>query len=333
MKMRGVFAKSLVCVVLTLGALWLVGPREPAALHIDHGRIAIPDDVDAYLASGEARFDNIVPGTGKRISWFKTPGEKTPVSIVYIHGFSASSEELRPVPDRVAAALGANLYFTRLTGHGRGPAAMDEADVASWMQDVGEAMAIGRSIGDRVLVISTSTGATLAAAAALNDAAMENVGGLIFVSPNFGINNWAASLLTWPLARQWLPLVLGDNRNSEPRNALHARFWTTTYPTTALLPMAALVKTVMRADFSGVSFPALFYYSRDDLVVDPTETAAFADGWGGAVAVIHPQLGDGDDKYAHVIAGDIVSPQQTDFAVDEMLRWLSTQQGWPASGR
>ena len=66
--MRGVFAKSLVCVVLTLGALWLVGPREPAALHIDHGRIAIPDDdVDAYLAIGEARFDNIVPGTGKRI--------------------------------------------------------------------------------------------------------------------------------------------------------------------------------------------------------------------------------------------------------------------------
>lgn len=54
---------------------------------------------------------------------------------------------------------------------------------------------------------------------------------------------------------------------------------------------------------------------------------------GVAVAVIHPQLGDGDDKYAHIIAGDIVSPQQTDFAVDEMLRWLSTQQGWPASGR
>ena len=53
----------------------------------------------------------------------------------------------------------------------------------------------------------------------------------------------------------------------------------------------------------------------------------------GAVAVIHPQLGDGDDKSAHVIAGDIVSPQQTDFAVDEMLRWLSTQQGLPASGR
>ncbi|MGB2461586.1 MAG: alpha/beta hydrolase, partial [Candidatus Puniceispirillaceae bacterium] len=225
--MRGVAAKIIICVAMVLGALWIFGPREPATLQIDYRRIAIPDDVDAYLSIAEARFDDIVPGTHKRVSWFGIPGEKTPVAIVYIHGFSASSEELRPVPDLVAEALGANLYFTRLTGHGRGSAAMAGADVASWMQDVGEAMAIGRSIGDRVLVISTSTGATLAAAAALDDATMENVGGFIFVSPNFGINSRAASLLTWPFARQWLPLIVGDSRNSEPRNMLHARYWTT----------------------------------------------------------------------------------------------------------
>ena len=331
--MRGVAAKIIICAAMVLGALWVFGPREPASLQIDYRRIAIPDDVDAYLSIAEARFDDIVPGTHKRVSWFGMPGEKTPVAIVYIHGFSASSEELRPVPDLVAEALGANLYFTRLTGHGRGSAAMAGADVASWMQDVGEAMAIGRSIGDRVLVISTSTGATLAAAAALDDATMENVGGLIFVSPNFGINSRAVSLLTWPFARQWLPLIVGDSRNSEPRNMLHARYWTTTYPTTALLPMAALVEAVMGEDFSGVSVPALFYYSMDDLVVDPAETAAFADQWGGAVTFVHPQLGNGDDEYAHVIAGDIVSPQQTDFAVQEMLRWLSAQPGWPVSGR
>lgn len=331
--MRGVAAKIIICAAMVFVVLWVFGPREPAPLQIDYRRIAIPDDVDAYLSIAEARFDDIVPGTHKRVSWFGIPGEKTPVAIVYIHGFSASSEELRPVPDLVAEALGANLYFTRLTGHGRGSAAMAGADVASWMQDVGEAMAIGRSIGDRVLVISTSTGATLAAAAALDDATMENVGGFIFVSPNFGINSRAASLLTWPFARQWLPLIVGDSRNSEPRNMLHARYWTTTYPTTALLPMAALVEAVMGEDFSGMSVPALFYYSTDDLVVDPAETATFADQWGGAVAFVHPQLGNGDDEYAHVIAGDIVSPRQTGFAVEEMLRWLSVQPGWPVSGR
>ena len=332
-EMRGVAAKIIICLVMASGALWVFGPREPASLQIDYSRIAIPDDVDAYLSIAEARFEDIVPGTNKRVYWFGIPGEKTRVSIVYIHGFSASSEELRPVPDLVAEALGANLYFTRLTGHGRGSVAMAEADVASWMQDVGEAMAIGRSIGEKVLVISTSTGATLAAAAALDDATMENVGGLIFVSPNFGINSQAASLLAWPFARYWLPLILGDSRNSEPRNMLHARYWTTTYPTTALLPMAALVKAVMGEDFSSVSVPALFYYSMDDLVVDPAKTAAFADQWGGAMTVVHPELGNGDDEFAHVIAGDIVSPQQTGVAVEEMLGWLSAQLGWSVSDR
>ena len=89
----------------------------------------------------------------------------------------------------------------------------------------------------------------------------------------------------------------------------------------------------MEEDFSRMSVPALFYYSMDDLVVDPTETAAFADKWGGAVTFVHPQLGNGDDEYAHVIAGDIVSPQQTGLAVEEMLRWLSAQPGWPVSDR
>ena len=331
--MRRVLKRTIVSIVVILGALWFLGPREPASLQINYGKISVPDDVDTYLSTVEARFDNIVPGTKKRVSWSGAPGEKTSVSIVYIHGFSASSEELRPVPDLVAEELGANLYFSRLTGHGRGSAAMADSDVASWMQDVGEALTIGRLIGDRVLIISTSTGATLAAAAALDKVSMESVGGIIFVSPNFGINNRAASLLTWPFARQWVPLLFGNNRSSEPRNVLHARFWTTTYPTIALLPMAALVETVNRRDFSRVSVPALFYYSKNDLVVDPVQTKSFVKGWGGSKTVLHPKLSEKDDKYAHVIAGDIVSAHQTDFAVDGILRWLKAQKGWPVSGR
>ena len=86
-------------------------------------------------------------------------------------------------------------------------------------------------------------------------------------------------------------------------------------------------------DFSRVSVPALFYYSKDDLVVDPVKTNSFIEGWGGSKTVVHPRLGEDDDKFAHVIAGDIVSAQQTGFAVDKILRWLMTQQGWPVSGR
>ena len=70
---------------------------------------------------------DIRPGLQKEIVWANPATKtKTPLAIVYIHGFSASKGEVRPLPDKVASALGANLFFTRLTGHGEDGAAMAE---------------------------------------------------------------------------------------------------------------------------------------------------------------------------------------------------------------
>nr|WP_287339345.1 hypothetical protein [Mesorhizobium sp.] len=95
---------------------------------------------------------------------------RTPLSIVY----SASKGEVRPLPDEVADQLDANLY-TRLTGHGQGGAAMADGSVNAWINDYEEALAIGRAIGDKVIVIATSTGGSLAAWAATQPGASEGV--------------------------------------------------------------------------------------------------------------------------------------------------------------
>ena len=93
---------------------------------------------------------DIRPGLQKEIVWADPATKaKTPLAIVYIHGFSASKGEVRPLPDKVAAALGANLFYTRLTGHGQDGAAMANGSVNAWINDYAEAIAIGRAIGDR----------------------------------------------------------------------------------------------------------------------------------------------------------------------------------------
>ena len=308
--------------ILAFASIWTLTPREPALLNIAFDEAVLGDNITAYLATREARFDDITPNVAKQIIWADTPDQKTPLSIIYIHGFSASAAEIRPVPDRLADALGANLFYTRLRGHGRGSAAMAEANIADWMHDIGEALAIGRRLGDKTIVVSSSTGGTISAAAALDPALSAHVKGFIFVSPNFGINNPFAGLLTWPWARHWVPLILGDTRQSTPRNARNARYWTTTYPTTALLPMAALVKAVVNTDISTAQTPALFYFSHEDQVVDPANTIDIASRWGGKTTTITVTMGAGDDEYAHVIAGDIVSPEQTDATTTAMLDWI-----------
>jgi len=314
--------RLLLLLVILAGGLWMFGPYEPAPLTPSIDTSQISGDMDAYFAAREAAFSDITPGIQKQVVWAGDAGAATEFVVLYIHGFSATAQEIRPVPDRVATDLGANLVYTRLAGHGRGSEAMAEGNVQDWINDVAEALAVARQVGEKIIVMSTSTGGTLSAAAAHDPIMAEGVIGMIFVSPNFGINNPAAFLLTWPGARTWLPWIVGPRRSFEPANEGQATYWTTEYASTAVLPTAAVVKAVTALDHSSVTLPALFWFSDADQVVVPAATRQLAAAWGGPVTITNPELGADDDPYAHVIAGDILSPSQNDAAVTGMLEWI-----------
>jgi pimeloyl-ACP methyl ester carboxylesterase len=319
-----IIKKTLFFVSAIIFGVWVFGPLEPAKMDVGFDANVLGENLNSYLMVQEKKFNDITIGVQKRVIWADKVGKKTPLSIIYIHGFSATSEEIRPVPDQIASALKANLYYTRLTGHGRSPMAMAEPNVADWMSDMAEAIAIGRKIGQRIIVISTSTGSTLSATAALNPILSRDISGFIFISPNFGINNPFAKLLTWPAARWWVPLIAGKMRHSTPRNKQHSKFWTTTYPTIAAIPMAAIVKAVTEQDFSKVTIPALFYFSLEDKVVDPEATKNMTRKWGGRKKIINVTMTEQDDKYSHIVTGNIVSPNQTDYTVRETIKWISS---------
>ena len=303
-------------------ALWLFGPVEPADLDVTFDPARLGDDLDAYFASVEADVPDLKPGTEKRVLWAGEPNTKTDIALIYVHGFSATSEEIRPVPARVAEALGANIVYTRLAGHGRAGDAMAEATVAAWMSDLSEALAAARKAGDRVVVLSTSTGGTLVTAAAQNPILMERVAGLAFFAPNYDLNSPFAPLIRWPAARYWMPYLVGERRAFEPRNALHAQYWTTEYPTVSVLPMGALIREVYKVDPADIQIPALFRFSMEDEVVRGDLTLAKAEAWGGPTVVSHPTLTAQDDPQKHVIAGDIMSPGQTEETVALLIDWI-----------
>ena len=306
---------------LTLAGLALLAPKEPVDLVAFFDATQLSDGIDPYLQRSEARFDDIVPGTEKRMVWATAPETRAPWTVVYVHGFSATSEEIRPVPDRVAQGLGANLFFTRLAGHGRGGPAMAEPVVQDWMADMAEALAIGRATGDRVLVISTSTGGTLTALAALDPDLSQQMDAVVMVSPNFGLMSPTARILTWPGVRWWGPKLAGAERSFEPSSPAHAQFWTTRYPTVALIPMAAAVEAALTRDMTLARVPALVVMDDRDQIVDPMMTRAVMSQWGGPTRLHGVVTGPGDDPRSHVIAGDILSPGQTDGVVQAILDW------------
>lgn len=312
-----------VFLAVAAAAVWVSGPREPKDTTITFDPAAIGSDPDAWLAAAEAKVPNIRPGLQKEIVWaYPESKAKTPVALVVVHGFSASKGELRPVPDIVAGNLSANLYYTRMTGHGQDGAAMLSGSVNAWVNDFAEALAIGRLLGEKVVILSVSTGGSLSAWAATQSALMDKVAGIVFVSPNFALVNQQTEILSLPFAGTLADLIVGKEREFETFNEAHKTYWTYKYPTRALLPMKAAVDLAAAQNYANVKVPALFIYRPDDQVVDETVTARVAEMWGGKKDTFIP--GEAEDPFKHVIAGDALSPSATQPVAEKITNWIRT---------
>jgi esterase/lipase len=269
---------------------------------------AAPAALESYLAASEQRHPDIVPGAEKTIVWAHADRRKTPLSIIYLHGFSASRQEVAPLCDELGAELGANVFYTRLAGHGRSPEAMAEVQGKEWLQDATEALAIGRELGERVIVVGTSTGGTLALWLAQHK--RERIAALVLISPNLGPRGTGAELLAGPWGAQVLRAVMGPQHRWKPANAAQARYWNWQYPSSALLPMMALVKSVRESPLESITTPTLVLYSPQDQVVEPNETQrAFARL--GAARKRLQAVNDSADRSSHVLAGDILAARDT----------------------
>ena len=319
---RGRTAAVLALVIVAVGlAVYLAGPRVAVDTTVTFDASRIGEDVAAHVAAREAGVPFLRPDAAREIVWADPQARaRTPVALVYVHGFSASKGEIRPVPDEIARQLGANLFFTRLTGHGRDGAAMAEASVQSWIDDFAEAVEIGRRLGHRVVVVATSTGGGLATWAATQPDLSRDVAALVLVSPNYRVRGRGGALLTGPWGARLARLVWGEDRGFVPVNEAHGRLWTTRYPTRAVLPMMALTGLARNARVEAVRVPALFIYAPGDKVVDAAATARVAARWGAQADSL--LIGRSGDPQNHVITGDARSPSTNAFVIGAVTGWL-----------
>jgi len=299
--------------------LFLIGP--PAEIDTRIKPITLPDDLDQYLKQTEARFSDIVPGAEKTIIWANATKTRTPLSIVYLHGYSATRQETAPLSDQIAARLGANLFYTRLTGHGRSQMAMAEATVNDWLNDTAEALQIGKRLGDKVIVIGTSTGGTLATWLA-EQPNTEAAVAYVFISPNYGPIERLAEVLAWPWGEQLAALTVGPEFSWTPANEQQARYWTHRYPSKALVPMMSLVKFVRESKLENIRTPVLVIYSPKDKVINVQKVEQAYAQLGSRVKAIKP-ITRNVNQLNHVLAGNILAPENTASMAKLILDFVS----------
>ena len=272
--------------------------------------------LETWLAARETQVVGIKPDVSKRIIWAGGKAKITDLSIVYVHGFSASSEELRPFPDDLARGLNANLYFARLAGHGQDGPALGRATLAEWHADSLEALNIGRILGTRVVVIACSTGVPLVLRAL--EEKPEDIAACVFISPNFGLADRTTNLLLQlPLIRHWGHLIMGRTREFEPRSEGHAKYWTTQYDIHAIYTMMEAVRTAAKLDLAAFSVPLATLFCAEDQVVSPQKIRIALQQWGGPQETL--EMDKGRDSSGHLLFGAVMNPEQTSSATDFTL--------------
>lgn len=324
--MKPPFTRRLLGVGIGLGlvlAVVLLGPRpslDEAPPLADLSELDLPR-LAARIEAAEAAIPGLRPDAHKTIV-FADPAapRKTPLALVFFHGYAASRREFDPVLQRVGQRLGANLFFTRFAGHGFvGPDGHRGVQARDWLADCAEALAVGRALGERVVLVGSSTGATLALWASAQ--AGWEVDGLVLVSPNFGPKDPRAGLLNWPWSFLLVKALLGDYRSFTPHNERHREAWDITHHTDSLLPMAAAVQAARALDPAQITTPVLVLYHPQDPAVNHDITRELFSRWASPFKQIEEsRLGPPNDT--HVLAGDLLSPDGTPILEDLILRFV-----------
>ena len=205
-----------------------------------------------------------------RILWYHNKPTITDYSFVYLHGFAGSYRDGYPLNVNVADTFGANIYLARWADHGlKPPASLSGFTPEAAWESAKEALAIGQRIGRKVIIMSTSTGGTLALRLAA--AYPDSIHALINISPNIEDDQLGAFLLNTPWGYELAHLVsLGSHREIEHEQAIARQYWDTLYPAEALVNLQGLVESTMQPEtFQDVRCPVLtLYYHKNFMEED-----------------------------------------------------------------
>jgi pimeloyl-ACP methyl ester carboxylesterase len=270
----------LLLLIAIIGIIYYFGPKPPKPdMHVTIPIVATDlSELERNINEKERNVPNIRKDNEARIVWADASKKiKTPYSLVYLPGFSACQFEGEPMHRDFAKRYGCNLYLARLYGHGT-----DEKDnlltltPENYLASAEEAIAIGQQLGEKVIVMSTSTGGTLSLQIASQ---LPDIAGLILYSPNIAIADPNAALLNDPWGLQISRLIKGSDFHEFPASHVDKftkQYWTWRYRLEALVNLENLMEnTMLPATFNTIKCPIfLGYYYKNEKEQDATVSVA-----------------------------------------------------------
>jgi esterase/lipase len=265
------FLKWFGIFLFLLIVVYFLGPQPPSPKFTTDLPVipAEPALLEKYINDHETRH-KLKPDNEARILWFNDSLKaKTEYAVVYLHGFSASQEEGDPVHYEFAQKFGCNLYLSRLEDHGVDTTEpLASVTAGRLWNSAKEAYAIGKQLGKKIILLSTSTGGTLALKLC---AEFPDITANIMLSPNIAINDGKAWMLNNHWGLQIAELVTGKHRVVKDTTVLYATYWNNRYATASLVQLEELIESTMKeSTFRKIKQPSLLlYFFKDAKHQDP----------------------------------------------------------------
>lgn len=260
-----IFSGIIVVFVIT----YFLGPK-PNFEKVD-GKIIIKKEnplvIDIRIDAENDTISNMRQGCDKQIFFHKRLVEKTEYAVVFLHGFSACAFEGNPIVTDFAKDFGCNLYLHRFPQHGlNDDESFKTLTPKMWVESAKEAINIGANLGEKVIVMSSSTGGTLSSYLAAENPDL--IHAQFFYSPNFQLNNPASFLLNnhWglPLLRK---LEGSDYHHITEMSDEAKPHWTTTYRIEGIVALQDLIEqTMTNTTFEKIDSPVFigYYYKNEE---------------------------------------------------------------------
>lgn len=278
------------------------------------------EQLEQWIDQEPLRHPKLKASAQSEIYWADTTNKvKTPYSLVYIHGFSASKDEGAPVHRKIADSLGMNLFLCRLPAHGLNDKdAFTKLRANDMIATAAQAIEAGHLIGEKVIVMGTSTGGTLAL---IQAAQRDDIEALVLYAPLIDFYDSRMDVFSLPhglsIAEQVVggQYVLGSEQSAE-----ETAIWYQDYHIEGLESLAALVQNSMNASlFNRINQPTfLGYYYKNENEQDKTVSVAAMKVMFSQIStesslkkeVAYPNAG------AHVICSDLKSASVEEVYLD-----------------
>lgn len=268
MKLLKLIFKLLFILLSVTVLAYFVGPKpkfKPIDLKTKDVSVSELAAIDSIILDSEKKVDGIKPDNESRILWFNNEKKKTEFSLLYLPGFTASYMEGYPINADFAKRYGMNLYMPRLESHGLlDTNAFLNITPDNYFESAQQALNIAKKLGDKVIIMSCSTGSTLSIMLANTNPEIHS---FIMFSPNIDIKDPMSTLVTEQWGSELTSLVMGSDYNRINYKEEAKQYWYSTYHKNGIIALKRLIKDFMTEEsFKKISQPLYmaYYYKNDE---------------------------------------------------------------------